>query len=136
MTKKNSTTKIIIHDDCGNSPKAQFIKEFNKAFAQPDKEFILGCFAEDATWRMVGGTSWTGKESLAKAIDSMGDESATELEINTIISHGKYCAASGSISYANGTKIEFCDMYEFSSHAKDAKIQFLTGYAIESQSAN
>lgn len=124
-------TKVTISEDCENAPKKQFIKDFNIAFAKQDINFILECFADDAYWEMVGGQSWGGKEAIAAALKTMNGGEASELIMDNIISHGNNCAANGILKYPDGSSVAFCDMYTFTSHAKEAKIKTLIAYAID-----
>ena len=124
-------TKITIDADCANAPKKQFIKDFNIAFAKEDIDYILDCFADNARWEMVGGQTWNGKKEIAEALKSMNGGEASELVMDSILSHGKQCAANGVLKYPGGRNVAYCDMYTFTSHAKDAKIKLLKAYAIE-----
>jgi hypothetical protein len=124
-------TKVTISEDCDNAPKKQFIKDFNIAFAKEDTAFILDCFADDAHWEMIGGASWAGKAAIAEALQSMDGGEASELIIDNILSHGRRCAANGVLKYPDGSSVAYCDIFVFTSHAVDAKIQTLTAYAIE-----
>ncbi len=121
-------TKITIDEDCGNSPKKQFIKEFNIAFAKGDMDYVLDCFSEDIRWEVINHSPVVGREKASDMLKTMA-EPAEELVIDNIVSHGNRCAANGTLRYADGV-VAFCDIYTFTSHAKDAKIRSLIGYAI------
>lgn len=122
--------KIIVEEDCGNAPKKEYVRDFNIAFAQNDVDKVLSMMTDDATWRMVGGETYQGGVAIRQALQKMGEAEAQELRLDHILSHGNQCAADGLITYKN-SKVAFCDVYVFSSHAKDAKIKELISYAIE-----
>jgi hypothetical protein len=124
-------TKVTISEDCENAPKKEFIKDFNIAFAKEDIDYILDCFADGAHWEMVGAQSWDGKEEIAKALKTMNGGEASELIIDSILSHGDKCAANGILKYPDGSSVAYCDIYTFTGHAKDAKIKTLKAYAID-----
>lgn len=123
-------TKVITEVDCGNSPKKQYILDFNIAFAKSDIETVLNMFDEKAVWDMVGDKTVTGIEDIKNYLLSMELTQAKELVLDNIISHGKTCSANGTIIYGKN-KIAFCDVYTFCSHSKDAKVVRLKSYAIE-----
>ena len=47
-------TKIVSSANCGNSPKMEFIKQFNIAFAKGDVAFLTENVTEDIVWIMIG----------------------------------------------------------------------------------
>lgn len=122
--------KLTIKEDCGNAPKKEFIRDFNIAFAENSNDKILAFMADDIVWDMIGNKKVQGKEDVRKELESMGLEEATELIIDTIITHGDIASANGVMKFA-GTTIAFCDVYKFTGHDKNAKIKELTSYGIE-----
>jgi len=123
-------TKIIYSGDCGNAPKMQYIYDFNVAFAKNDIEKIVSMLSEDAVWNMVGYKNIKGRSAIRTELEGMEMSPAKELQIDTIMSHGKLGAGNGEMVYETG-KLAFCDVYEFTSHAKDAKIVSMTSYGVE-----
>jgi hypothetical protein len=122
-------TKITVPEDCENVPRKELIRDFNIAFAENNKDKILEFMADDIVWVMVGDKIMNGKEEAAKSLETMGDEIAEELILDTIITHGDTAACDGVIKYSKHA-VAFCDVYKFTGHDKDAKIKELTGYAI------
>lgn len=125
-------TKIVCPVDCGNAPKKQFVKVFNIAFAKADIPTITAMLADDAEWEMIGQGTVSGKTKIQRSLEQMDYGPAKELVIKNIISHGDVCAANGVMKYG-ASVVAFCDVYKFSSHAKDAKIKRITSYAIDLQ---
>ncbi|EIJ40502.1 hypothetical protein JoomaDRAFT_3564 [Galbibacter orientalis DSM 19592] len=123
-------TKIISTPNCGNSPKMQFIKEFNIAFAKGDVAFIIESIADNIVWDIISSKKIEGKENFVKALNKMKSIQTTELKLEQILSHGKQAAANGIITLESGKKYAFSDFYLFKS-AKGAQIQSLTSYVIE-----
>lgn len=124
-------TTITVNQDCGNSPKNAFVRDFNIAFAENEVEFILDNVSDDITWTMSGDQEIQGKSDFTEAVRNMKDEKTTELIIDHAITHGAIGAVDGTLKLDNGTVYAFCDMYEFSSHGKNAKIQTITSYVVE-----
>jgi len=122
--------KLICEEDCGNAPKKQYILDFNIAFAKADISKILEMFDDDAIWDMVGSEVVKGKVAIKNELESMAFAEAKVLEVENIISHGKLCSANGEMHHKD-SKVAFCDVYTFSSHAKDAKIKTLKSYGID-----
>ena len=123
-------TKIISSPNCGNSPKMEFLKEFNIAFAKGIVEFIAESITDDIIWNIIGDKKIEGKEKFTEELEKMKSEKATELIIDQILSHGKEGSTNGIMKMKNGKKYAFSDFYKFKS-AKGAKIKSITSYVIE-----
>jgi limonene-1,2-epoxide hydrolase len=123
-------TKIIIGEDCGNSPKNIFLQKFTIAFAQGDAKFILGSVTDDIRWNMVGEQLIQGKDNFTKALEQMKNDKAVELTIHHIATHGKSGAANGTTKLKNGKTRAYCDVYEFKD-TKGSSVKEITSYMIE-----
>ncbi len=123
-------TKIISRPNCDNSPKMEFLKEFNSAFAKADIKYLSECVTNDITWDNIGEKKTVGKENFLEELEKMKAYSATELVIEKIITHGKEGAASGVMTMQNKKRYAFSDIYEFNS-AAGKKIKSITSYVIE-----
>lgn len=124
-------TTITVEEDCGNAPKKALLKEFNIAFAENDVKCILDTVTDDVEWTIVSDRAIRGRDDFADAVKEMADVDVTALTIDHVITHGAAASVDGMMTLADGTVCEFCDVYEFSSHTKDAKIQTMTSYVIE-----
>ncbi|WP_303925204.1 nuclear transport factor 2 family protein [Draconibacterium sediminis] len=122
-------TKIVSKPNCGNSPKMEFLKEFNIAFAKGNVEFITGNVTDEIVWNIIGNKKIEGKEKFTEELEKMKSEKVSELIIDQILSHGKEGAASGTIKMQNGKEYAFSDFYKFKG-AKGAKIRSITSYVI------
>src|SRR5690606_11958083 len=105
-------TKLNIPIDCGNSPKKNFIKDFNIAFAKGDADFIIDHVSEDIVWIIHGDKKIVGKEDFIKEIQLMKNEIPEEVTLKSIITHGKEASANGKIKM-NGNTYMFSDVYGF-----------------------
>jgi hypothetical protein len=47
-------TKVIVSEDCGNSPKNIFVQNLTIALAKCDSRFILESMTEDVHWNILG----------------------------------------------------------------------------------
>lgn len=122
-------TKIVLSPNCGNSPKMEFLKEFNIAFAKGNVEFITESVTDEIVWNIIGDRKIEGKEKFTEELEKMKSENATELIIDQILSHGKEGATNGIMKMQNGKKYAFSDFYIFK-NAKGAKIKSITSYVI------
>jgi hypothetical protein len=59
-------TKVIIGEDCGNSPKNIFVEELTIAFAKGDTKFILNNVTDDVRWNIVGIDLSKGQKKLSR----------------------------------------------------------------------
>ncbi|WP_420577664.1 nuclear transport factor 2 family protein [Ekhidna sp.] len=121
-------TKITIKADCGNSPKKEFLKDFNVAFATGNAEFIIDNVSDDIRWYMYGDREFEGKADFAKEINIMKDYVADEVIVHSIVTHGAEAALNGEIKMS-GKTYAFCDMYQFTSAGSNT-IKEMRSYVI------
>lgn len=123
-------TKINSSPDCGNSPKREFLKEINIAFARGNVDFLTSSVTDDFIWIIIGDKKIEGKDKFTEELEKMKAKKASELILDRIITHGKEGAVSGMLIMQEGKKYAFSDFYEFSS-AKGVKLKSITSYVIE-----
>ena len=122
--------KVISSPNCGNSPKMEFLKDFNIAFAKGDVKFITENVTDEIVWNIIGDRKIEGKEKFTEELEQMKSEKATELTIDQVLSHGKEGAVNGIIKMQNEKKYAFSDFYKFKG-AKGLIIKSITSYVIE-----
>ncbi|MBW8241589.1 nuclear transport factor 2 family protein [Muricauda oceani] len=122
-------TKIISAPNCGNSPKMEFLKEFNIAFAKGNTAFLIASVTDDVVWDIIGDKKIEGKQSFVGQLEKMKTDKTSELILHQILSHGKEGAANGILTMENGKKYAFSDFYLFKG-AKGTKIKSITSYVI------
>ena len=123
-------TKVIVGEDCGNSPKNIFLKNLTIAFAKRDSKFILDNVTDDVRWNIIGKKLIQGKDDFAAAMDLMKTDKAVEISIHHIATHGKSGFVNGTVKSTNGKTSTFCDVYEFS-NAKGTAVREIKSYVIE-----
>jgi len=123
-------TKVIVGEDCGNSPKNIFLKNLTIAFAKRDSKFILGNVSEDFRWNIIADKLIQGKDNFAETLEWMKNDKAIELSIHHIATHGKSGFVNGTIKLKNKKTNTFCDVYEFR-NTKGTAVKEITSYVIE-----
>ena len=123
-------TKVMISEDCGNSPKNIFVQELTIAFAQGDTKFILSNVTDDVRWNMVGDRLIEGTEKIIEMLEQMKNEKPAELTIHHIATHGKAGAADGRLKFKNGKTVAYCNVYEFG-NTKGKNVKEIISYEIE-----
>lgn len=123
-------TKIISSPNCGNSPKMEFLKKVNIAFAEGNVEFLTECVADDIVWNIIGDKKIEGIDQFMGEIEIMKSKKATELMINQILSHGKEGASNGIMKMQNGKQYAFSDFFVFK-NTKSTVLKSITSYVIE-----
>jgi len=124
--------QINVKTNCGNSPKMEFLKQFNIAFAQGNVEFLNDCVTDEIVWNIIGDKKIQGIEKFTEELRKMQSVKTSELILEQILSHGKEGAANGKILTDSGKKYAFSDFYVFQG-AKGARIKKIISYAIEIQ---
>lgn len=64
-------TKIISSPNCGNSPKMEFLKDFNIAFAKGNLEIIADSVTDDIVWNIIGDRKIEGKENFMQELEKI-----------------------------------------------------------------
>lgn len=123
-------TKITASPNCGNSPKMEFIKQFNIAFAEGNVAFLTNNVTDNIVWNIIGDKKIEGKKAFTEELEKMKAIRASELILDQILSHGKEGAANGWMKMENGNEYAFSDFYIFQ-HAKGEKIKVITSYCLE-----
>lgn len=122
-------TKIISSPNCGNSPKMEFLKQFNIAFAECNIAFLTEHVTHDIVWNIIGDKKIEGIEAFREELEKIQSAKANELILNQILSHGKEGAANGLMTMENGNQYAFSDFYMFQS-AKGEKVKAITSYCL------
>jgi ketosteroid isomerase-like protein len=122
--------KIIVGEDCGNSPRKHLLKELNIAFARGDVENILSYVTDDIVWESVGEKQLKGIENFRNELENLKQVEVSELKIENIITHGWIASANGIMHMKTGEKFDFCDVYAFNSASKTGKIKAIKSYCI------
>ncbi|SHJ11572.1 nuclear transport factor 2 family protein [Pseudozobellia thermophila] len=123
-------TKIVSSPNCGNSPKMEFIKQYNIAFAKGDIAFLIENVTDDIVWHIIGDKTMEGIEVFAEELEKIQSVKASELILDQILSHGKEGAANGWMTMENGKRYAFSDFYVFQS-TKGEKVKAITSYCLE-----
>ncbi len=122
-------TKINIIADCRNSPRKEFLKEYNTAFAKGNADFIIKHASDDINWTIYGDKTIVGKEDFSKEVHKMKQYVADEMTLRNIITHGKEGAANGEMKMGDKT-YAFCDIYRFT-NITSLVIQTMESYVVE-----
>ncbi|GHE31673.1 nuclear transport factor 2 family protein [Sphingobacterium griseoflavum] len=125
--------KTSVPNYCGNSPKMQFIADFNLAYAASDIASALSFLHEDIQWEIIGEQMMHGHDAVRDFIEKNANLSVISFELQDVLSHGKLGSACGQLKLSNET-IHFADFYEFSSHSAKATIKRIKTFALSSPS--
>jgi hypothetical protein len=123
-------TRIMIGEDCGNSPKNIFVQEVTIALAKGDLKSTLDRVTDDIRWNVVGNGVIQGKDRFAESLQEEKNDKVMELSIHHIATHGKAGAVDGRMKLKSGKINAFCNIYEFS-NAKGTAIKEIISYRIE-----
>lgn len=122
--------KINVQPDCGNSPKKQFLKELNIAFATGDLSYVTEHIPDEIEWEIIGKKKLSGKENYLKELKEHKLWKVEELDIESIITHGNEASASGRIITTDQNRFAFCDVYKFKGFG-NTKIKSITTFLIQ-----
>ncbi len=120
---------ISVDEDCGNAPKKQFVRDFLVAVARGDGTAV-GALADSVRWDVAGEQELSGKDEITEILCTLTAAPTSLFRIDNILSHGNRCAADGHFENATGTRVRFSHHFQFTSHAKEAKLSGITSYLI------
>ncbi len=122
-------TRVIIREDCGNSPKNNLLQKFTISLAKRDARSILDSVTNDIKWNIVGSQTIEGRESLAGFLDRLKSSPVASLTIQHAASHGKAETVDVNQRLKNGALLTFCNFYEFG-NTKGTMLSEITSYVI------
>lgn len=122
--------KFTFPKGCENAPKKKFLCDFNHAFLTGDFDEVLEAVHHDIVWRIVGQDLICGMDAFRENLSNMEPPSIIEMNLVTVITHGKFASVSGSFTTTAEKSYEFCDVYTFSS-ASSSIIKQLDSFIIE-----
>ncbi len=133
-----STSKITLREDCGNSPKNEFVQKLTVAFATGDADSVAERVSDDVRWNIVGIGPIVGKAAVTAVFGNPNREPLSELFVDKVVTHGKSGAVNGTFVLSedrgNGKwrnkSYWFCYVYEFV-NAKDNSVKEITTYIIQ-----
>lgn len=107
--------KVYTNPNCGNAPKQQLIKELTIYFCSYELDKAREYLDEHVEWTLVGDKPVKGRDKFLSYLNEMSDNSAVELSINSIVTHGKEGAVSGEMKLKDGSVFAFGDFFTFNS---------------------
>ncbi len=126
--------EYICNVNTANSPKAQFVKEWNSWFVSEEIDKILSVLDPDIQWEMVGESSLRGIAEVEASFEGVGTGEGIELRkmtVDGIITHGREACSYGSMEMSDGTIYRFSDLLEFTNLSKNPKVKRVTAFIIE-----
>lgn len=130
MKNQSKEMKMIIPKGCDNAPRKQIVIDFTVAVLTGQSDVIKEYAHEDVMWNHLKEQKETaGLDALLSDWNHEG-ETIDSLEIYQVITHGKSASINGTITLCDGSKIDFCDVYTFSSAAKSGKVKEVKSYTL------
>jgi len=74
-------TKVIVHQDCGSSPRNLFVQKLIAANAKKDVKFMLRYISDDIRWNIVGGGVHQGRDRVTRVLEQIEVEELTTCHI-------------------------------------------------------
>lgn len=131
MNSSQHEMKLIVPKGCDNAPRKQIVIDFTVALLKRDTDIIKKYADESIVWYQLQENKVVeGQGSFITALQDENSNSINVLEIYQVITHGKFASINGVTSLANGTKINFCDVYTFSNAAKSGKVKEIKSYRL------
>lgn len=122
--------ELEINVNCKNSPRKEFLKDFNSAFAKGDVPFIAANLDNGIVWDMVGDRIITGKAAMVQELEMMRAAPVKKLVLQSVVTHGRDASASGEMHMATGEVYAFSDVYTFVG-SKGTTLKSITSYVIK-----
>lgn len=123
--------QITAPKDCGKSPKKLLLKEFTMAFVSGQMDFLMARLEDLIVWNVAGDEEIHGKVNFAEKVNEIIKDIPAELSIKNIITYGSTAAADAIIIFSAKRSYALCNVFNFNSAGKNAKIKEMTSYIIE-----
>ncbi len=131
MNRTPDAMKLIIPTGCDNAPRKQIVIDFTIAMLQQQDEVIAKYADESIIWYKLKETrTIEGQHSFIAALQDDNTTMIDCLEIDQVITHGKFASINGVVSAVDGTTFDFCDVYTFSNTAKSGKVKEIKSYRL------
>ncbi|MCG1028453.1 hypothetical protein [Virgibacillus halodenitrificans] len=131
MNRYPNEINLIIPKGCDNAPRKQIVIEFTVAILKQQNDIVKEYADESIIWyQLKDNKKIEGQSSLITILQDENKEIVDCLEISQVITHGKYASINGVLTLANGTKIDFCDVYTFSNTARSGKVKEIKSYKL------
>ncbi len=132
MNNSQNEMNLIIPEGCNNAPRKQILIEFTVALLKGDKDVIKKYAHESIVqYQLQANKKLEGQDAFIAELQNEKDHIINTLEIYQVITHGKFASINGVFSLENDTKINFCDVYTFSTAAKSGKVKEIRSYRLE-----
>lgn len=120
-----------------NSPRAEFIREYNSWFMTEDMDRIMSVLDEGIVWEMVGEALVEGIESVREFLTQTpnGEEETEMIEqrVDGILVDGEYGCSFGTIIMGNGDSYAFNDVIRFKD-SEEIRIQRMKSFVVKLKS--
>lgn len=123
-------TRLVLLEDCGNSPKNLFVQNLTIALAVGDVNQTLSSVSDDIRYEVIGKRLVQGKDDLAGMLEELHIDPPSQLEIQHVLTHGKAGAVDGELRMKNGDSFRFCNLYEFTG-AKGTVVRKILSYVLK-----
>ncbi len=127
--KSKKEIVLNIPKDCDNSPKRRIIRDFVVAFYKNDWQKINEMLEDKFTFKIIGNRNIETDDEFVKYLHSFIN--VVELNIDEILSHGKYGACNGTIKY-KAKEVNYAYFFEFQSAGKNT-IKIISEYKVINQ---
>lgn len=123
--------EMIVPKGCDNAPRKQIVIDFAAALLQKREDVIEEYADASIVWhRLKENETVNGMDSLLAASQAEKELGVACLEVEGVITHGKFASINGVLTLADGSEVDFCDIYTFSSAAKSGKVKRVKSYRL------
>lgn len=126
----------ICNVEC-NSPRAEFIREYNSWFMNEDMDRIMAVLDDNIVWEVVGEVTVEGKtavrELFTKESDAEEKMDMIEQRVDGILIDGLWGSSFGTVIVANGDSYAFDDIIRFKD-SEENKIEKIKTFMVKLQS--
>ena len=128
-TKSDGELKVIdVPDGCGNAPRRVILRDFVVALYSGDFESVSEWLREDTVWDFLDDARLADIEEIRAALAAT--PLPRELQIHTIITHGRDASVDGNITFTDGSRTGFSHVIQFAGATKTAKIKAIRTYQV------
>jgi hypothetical protein len=123
--------KVHFDENCGNSPRNLFLKNFTVALTKGDKKYVEKNITEVVKWDYIGKEIIAGKDNFLKELTKSKLIKPKTLKIDSVISHGNTGAVSGFMESKNESNHAFCHLFRLNGFTHKAIVKEISSFVIK-----
>ncbi|GAK04621.1 hypothetical protein JCM19037_3056 [Geomicrobium sp. JCM 19037] len=121
---------MTIPKGCDNAPRKKIVIDLIVAFLAKDGDTIRTNVSESAVWiNIATSEELRGIDQIVSRLDE-NDQQLTDVEVSSVITHGKFASIDGVVHYEDGPALYFCEVLTFTNASNKGVVKEMKSYHV------